>query len=317
MLTLPGTLGTTGDAELVRLAQAGDVSSLGLVLARHRASMMAVALSMLRRPAEAEDAVQDAMLLALSRIGDLRDPAAVGPWLKMVVRNCCRTQLRARTPLPVDELDDPPLWGKSEDDPQALLERHASRDWVWHSLEQLSLPLRTVTMLRYFTQVTSYEQIAAVCGVPVGTVRSRLNKARAVLSTQLLATRHTAHDDMAMLTAARRREAEDAVEAGHRGTFGEILRASWDPGVDVAWADGRRMRGITPVVEVIDRSMAAGVRQRVVGVVASRDVVIWEIDVLKPPGGPPLCPPHACWLLFLDAGRVRQLRLFHRLGSDV
>jgi RNA polymerase sigma-70 factor (ECF subfamily) len=62
---------------LVRLAQSSDMPSPGHVLARHRAEMTAVALGILGRPADAEDAVQDATLLAMSRIGDLRDPAAV------------------------------------------------------------------------------------------------------------------------------------------------------------------------------------------------------------------------------------------------
>jgi hypothetical protein len=110
----------------------------------------------------------------------------------------------------------------------------------------------------------------------------------------------------------RRREAEHAVTAGHQGTFGDFLRDGWHADVDTAWADGRRVRGIAPLVEVMDTSMAAGMRQRVAGVSASRDVVLWEIDVQSPADAGPGCPPYAYWLLFYDQGRVRRLRLFHR-----
>jgi DNA-directed RNA polymerase specialized sigma24 family protein len=84
------------DAELTRGAQSGDVVALGLLLSRHRPGMRAVALSLLGHGQDADDAVQDASLVALLRIGDVRDPAAVGPWLRMIVRNAYRTRPRTR-----------------------------------------------------------------------------------------------------------------------------------------------------------------------------------------------------------------------------
>jgi RNA polymerase sigma-70 factor (ECF subfamily) len=61
------------DSELVRAAQAGDAGSLGLVLTRHRADLYAVALAVLGHSPDAEDAVQEATLIALRRIGDVRE----------------------------------------------------------------------------------------------------------------------------------------------------------------------------------------------------------------------------------------------------
>lgn len=127
-------------SELVRAAQAGDAGSLGLVLTRHRADMYAVALAVLGHSPDAEDAVQEAALIALRRIGDVRDPDAIGPWLRMVVRNVCRAQLRKMSAVPMaelpgdaamDRLDGPP-------DPAEVVDRHAQRDWVWSALEDLS-----------------------------------------------------------------------------------------------------------------------------------------------------------------------------------
>ena len=66
--------GALTDAELTHAAQAGNIGSLGLLLERHRASMQAVALSLLGYGPEAQDAVQDAMLIALHRIGEVREP---------------------------------------------------------------------------------------------------------------------------------------------------------------------------------------------------------------------------------------------------
>jgi RNA polymerase sigma-70 factor (ECF subfamily) len=93
-------------------------------------------------------------------------------------------RLRAKMPVPVaDPL--PPSGPIDLFDPARLMEDRATRDWLWHGIEQLSEPLRLVTLLRYFTGVTSYEQIAGICCVPVGTVRSRLSKARATLARRL------------------------------------------------------------------------------------------------------------------------------------
>jgi len=148
-----------GDAELVAAARSGDAASFGALLERHRAGMRAVALSLLGWGPDAEDVVQDAMLVALQRLGGLRDPAAVGPWLKAITRNAARMRLRSAN-------DETPLGEQAQDvvsrapTPQEILDDHALRDWVWSALETLSEPLQVAVLLRYFTQVGSYGQIA-------------------------------------------------------------------------------------------------------------------------------------------------------------
>jgi DNA-directed RNA polymerase specialized sigma24 family protein len=81
------------DAELTRAAQAGDAGSLGVLLARHEAAMRAVVLGMIGYGPDTDDVVQDAALVAVRRINDVRNPAAVGPWLRAVVRHECRMRL--------------------------------------------------------------------------------------------------------------------------------------------------------------------------------------------------------------------------------
>jgi RNA polymerase sigma factor (sigma-70 family) len=295
--------------QLVRDAQAGDVAALSALLERYRPAMLAVALGVLRRPSDAEDAVQDAMLAALGRIGDLRDPGAIGPWLKMIVRNCCRMQVRASLPMPVAE-PLPASRPAEAADPAVLLEDHAARDWVWHAVEQLSEPLRLVTLLRYFTGVVTYEQIGAICGIPVGTVRSRLSKARSTLTRHLRESAAQPHDDVRAISAARRREAEQILLRGPR-EYAAALRDAWHPRLRTVWPDGRHTLGVNPVIGLLDRSTGAGVVQRLQSVVASRQIVIWEAVIINPPEDPHHCPAGAAWVMWLDAGRVTRLRLFH------
>jgi RNA polymerase sigma factor (sigma-70 family) len=294
---------------LVRDAQAGDVAAMGVLLDRYRAAMLAVALGVLGRPSDAEDVVQDAMLTALGRIQDLRDPGAIGPWLKMIVRNCCRMHIRASLPVPVS--DPMPAYSVAEvADPAVLLEDLAARDWVWHAIGQLSEPLRVVTLLRYFTGLMTYEQIGAVCGIPVGTVRSRLNKARSALARHLRESATQAHADVRAITAARRREAEQILLPDRR-EYATALRDAWHPQLQTVWPDGRRTLGVDPVIGLLDRSTGAGVVQRLPTVVASRQIVIWETEILNPPEDPHHCPAGSAWVMWFDAGRVSRLRLFH------
>ena len=93
------------DAALARAAQAGDATGLGVLFERHRARLHAVAVGMLGHGPDADDAVQDAIVIAMRRIGELREPAAARGWLVAILVNVCRARLRrpvrelpARTP---------------------------------------------------------------------------------------------------------------------------------------------------------------------------------------------------------------------------
>ncbi|MFE3270732.1 sigma-70 family RNA polymerase sigma factor [Streptomyces sp. NPDC059215] len=297
------------DAALTRAAQAGEIAALGLLLERHRAGMRAVALSILGPGPDVDDVVQDAALTALRRVRDVRDPAAVGAWLRMIVRNACRSLLRSAVPSrPIEDLPMP----ATDDDPQRWLERHTTRDWIWAAVEELSPTLRLPLVLRHFsTTVNSYERIADACGVPVGTVRSRLSQGRARLATALAATADTAHGDTARRVRASREEAHETLAAAESGHFGALMAERWSAGITL-------FRGSEPVGDrsVLERGMDsdldAGVRQRLVHAVAGDSLTLWEMDLLSPTDDPGHCPPSVAWLMTLDdGGRPHRLRLLH------
>ncbi|MGW6602636.1 RNA polymerase sigma factor [Streptomyces sp. NPDC055036] len=297
------------DAVLTRAAQAGDVTALGLLLERHRAGMRAVALSVLGPGPDVDDVVQDAAVTALRRVGDVRDSAAVGAWLRMIVRNAARSLLRGSVPVqPIDDLHLP----STDAGPERWLEQHALRDWIWEAVEELSPALRLPLVLRHFsTGVTSYERIADACGVPVGTVRSRLSQGRSKLASALAATADAPHGDTARRTRASRIEARETLAAAEGGHFGALMRERWSPEI-------RLLRGNDPVGDSgilargMDGDIEAGVRQRLVHAVAGRSPVVWEMDLLAPADDPGHCPPSVAWLMTLDdAGRPHRLRLLH------
>ena len=299
------------DADLLRSAQDGDTASFGALLERHRAGMRAVALSILGNQPDAEDAVQDASLIAFRRIGDVRQPESLGAWLRMIVRNSCRSRLRSTPPTtPIPDLS----LLVAGTDPEQIIDRHAMRDWIWQAIDELSPTLRMTVMLRHFSPRTpSYDQIAALCGIPVGTVRSRLVEARKKLVEAMVSTADSMHADVLAASRESAREAVETLAAAEQGRFAELTAERWTP--DAAYYAGRQRVGDRNfLIRGMAGDLEAGVRQHFVSAVTSRDTTIWEMDVVNPPDAPDHCPPAVAWLMTMKDGRMDQLRLFHAPG---
>lgn len=278
------------DGELARAAQAGDVAALGLLLERHRAALHAHALGLVGHGPQAQDAVQDAFLVVLRKIGQLRDPATVEGWLHTVLRNVCLSQLRVRRHAePIERFEAAAEAGAS---PEAALERLAHAGWAWTAIAQLSEPLRLVVMLRHFSACSSYGEIAAVCGVPIGTVRSRLSEGRRKLADALLATAEAAHADAAALTSAETRRIEGAVEHFERTGSHDRFLETMPSDVEVVIADaGARLHGRHRLAAALLEDAEAGVGFVPTSVICGPGITIVEARFVNPAGDPDHCPP--------------------------
>jgi hypothetical protein len=140
-----------------------------------------------------------------------------------------------------------------------------------------------VVLLRYFTTAGSYDQVAAACDVPVGTVRSRLNRARMKLDHALRATASTVHADIDTLVARRRDEAEELLSAAPRGQFRTALAAATVPDLRLTSPQGKRVVGRENLADMMDSDLHAGVRHRLNTVTAGQRITILECDLLSPP----------------------------------
>jgi RNA polymerase sigma-70 factor (ECF subfamily) len=298
----------TETEQIVAAAQEGNKESLALLFERHYAGMLAVAVQILGRGPDAEDACQDAAITAYARIGELRDPTAVRSWLHAIVRNNCRTMLRARKPVPVGVAGED-LLASELDDPVAAIERSALRDWIWHGVRQLSPAVQPVAMLRYFTETNSYEQIATLCGIAVGTVRSRLSEARRQLTVTLPLVRDDRHSDAAALTVARHEEAAAILSAIPSGLPMSSVDERWAEDMAMFWPRGRVSTGLSSVFDEMAMDHDDGVTYRLTNVVAGLGITIWENEFINPPHAPDHCPPAATWLLREKAGQVHEVRL--------
>lgn len=143
--------------------------------------VQALALKICGNTAEAEDAVQDAWITVFTHGHQLRQAESFLPWLKRIVINSCHQLTRkGRRTILVEELPDNDKM--VEESVESKFEKAGNRDALYGIMAKLPLHLRETVMLRYLTGYNSYDQIAAITGVPVGTVRSRLSDSKKKLS---------------------------------------------------------------------------------------------------------------------------------------
>lgn len=295
------------DAILAARASAGDAQALAALIERYRPSLYASAIGLLRNREEASDAVQEACVVALVRIGSLRDPAAVGGWLHRVLRNVCLMRLRSqRCATSLADEDVPELTPGMDE----ALERLVLRDWVWEAIDDLPPEDRVTLMLHHFTRSNSYEAIAALTGVPVGTVRSRLNRARTGLATAL--QRETADSLLWRDAVERNRRAdwEGFYAEVHEKPVPRSYRSIYAPSVEVTDRNGR-WQGIREWSDHERGAIVLGVRARIVGLVASRDITVIEIDFTNPDWASDHCPPRSTFVHRLASGRSRRLDIHY------
>jgi RNA polymerase sigma-70 factor (ECF subfamily) len=130
-----------------------------------------MAAVILRDPAEAEDAVHDAALMAWRKFGSLRDPAKFDAWFGRIVVNLCRDRLRARQRGRIREAQ---LGAALELGRRDEFVSVAQRDALDAAFPKLDPDLQVVVALRFYRDL-QLDDIAELLGIPVGTVKSRLH----------------------------------------------------------------------------------------------------------------------------------------------
>jgi RNA polymerase sigma factor (sigma-70 family) len=300
------------DTELVRAAQGGDVVSLGLLLERHRAPLYALALRFLGHGHEAQDTVQDTFLIALRTIDRLRDPEAVGGWLCGIVRNVCLMRLReSQGEIPFDELPRHVESSFVESSVEETIDRLAMREWVWTALGRLPENLQVTAMLRYFGSHSSYGEISAILGVPIGTVKSRLNTAKLKLAEALLQTASLEHSETRRLTEARASFFEAAYMQYNRAEGYDILASAFSKNLVLAMSNGKVFtRGYEFLVNDLEGDLEDGLKMHLAEVISSKDVAVIECDVENPPDNPYRCPPALSQVAVYRDGKIHRIHWY-------
>lgn len=179
---------------LIRAAQRGDVASFNQLVLAYQSQVYNVAYRIMGDEAAAADATQEAFLSAFAHIKDYRG-GSFKSWLLRTVTNACYDALRYQKRRPAESLeasaDDDErsladVLPAEDENPADAAERSDLRRFIARAALQLSLDQR-ITFVLSDVQGMSYEEIAEAMNVSLGTVKSRLSRARARLRDALLA----------------------------------------------------------------------------------------------------------------------------------
>ena len=182
----------TTDQLLVEQVQKGDKHAFDLLVAKYQNKLFHLVSRYVKDPDEALDVVQESFIKAYRALPNFRGDSAFYTWLFRIAVNTAKNYLTTQSRRPpqqdVDAVDAEQYGGdtrlKNSDTPENELLRDEIQATVQRAIEQLPEDLRTAILLRE-AEGMSYEEIAQVMGCPIGTVRSRIFRARDAIDKQL------------------------------------------------------------------------------------------------------------------------------------
>lgn len=180
------------DADLVARARQGDAAAFGELIDRHRTSVYRAAMAALGSHADAEDAAQEAFLAAYRRLDSFRGDASFKTWLLTIAwnqsinrrRSLVRVWRRIVEPKASEEAEPIDAAVAPHESPEARLMSDQLRLAIRDTIRALPTKLRDTLLLAQSGEHT-YEEIAAMTGAPVGTIKWRVSEARKVIRKRL------------------------------------------------------------------------------------------------------------------------------------
>ncbi len=180
------------DQELVRRVQAGDKRAFDILVGKYQLKIIKLVSRYVHEPGDAQDIAQEAFIKAYRAISRFRGDSAFYTWLYRIAINTAKNWLVARDRRPpgsdIDAMDAEQIgmdgMRNEQDTPERLLLKDEIEQTVLQAIEELPDDLRTAITLRELEGM-SYEDIALTMDCPVGTVRSRIFRAREAIDNKL------------------------------------------------------------------------------------------------------------------------------------
>lgn len=217
---------TQGEATLIQRARAGDQDAFALLVRLHQRQVYSLALRMLRDPEEASEAAQDVFLAAWQGLGRFREEARFATWLyRITYRHCLKVSEgrkrdeAARAEVAAEHVRERGAQGALANT-QARAAEAEVRETVRAEIALLPPKYRYALVLRHLQEL-SYEEIAQVMRMPIGTVKTHLFRARALLKERLSDLERARDEGLARADDLRLslQATVDSIEAGLRGLF--------------------------------------------------------------------------------------------------
>jgi len=184
--------GCQDDKSLVQACRAGQTEAFGILVRRYQDRLYPTILRLLGSPEDAQDVLQDALVRAFEKLDQFQGESSFYTWIYRISVNLALSEYRKHRQRGHDRKSDPstfslaaePADDSPETDPAFAMERVERELLVQSALNELAPDHRAVVVLKDFDG-RRYEEIAALLEIPVGTVRSRLHRARGELRDRL------------------------------------------------------------------------------------------------------------------------------------
>lgn len=178
------------DTQLVKASQEGDQDAFALLVQRHQRRVFNLSLGMLQDEEDASEVTQEAFLAAWQGLPSFRGEACFATWLYRIAYHCCLRQIerckRERALQAVMEADQVLEGMCKEKQVEDFLEQRDRQTIVREQIENLPAKYRMVLILRHLHEKT-YEEMADILIMPIGTIKTHLYRARNLLKERLLA----------------------------------------------------------------------------------------------------------------------------------
>jgi len=294
--------------EWIKAAVAGEEAAWGFLYRQYYPIVYSLALKLCGSSESAKDVVQETFITAWLKIHQLQEPRAFESWLKKILRRHYFRLVQSKTlaikyDIPTDSL--------LNDEINEQMNKTSSRSQLYLSLTQLPEGLRSAMLLRYFTRFQSYEAIAAILAIPVGTVRSRLNSARVKLAAQWHQNRdvgsHIFHESEEWNHFYRNTFAGLHEHDDLKDLF--LLRLQKDMRVIIN--RGKPVAGPVWVEKLIADDRKTGSWFKPAEVQTCGNLSIIEVNHFNSSEYPDRCPRNSVCVLRRDKGRIAEMHLYN------
>ena len=173
------------ELNMIHRAQKGDAAAFGQLVEAYQGQVYRLALHMGLSPADAEEAAQEAFIAAWKGLPRFRGDSRFSTWLYQLATHAAIDLMRREKKYQNNaDIEDTVLVDTAAS-PQEVVEKQETQEAVQTAMQALSPQAREILLLRYQAEL-GYEEIGAVLGLPAGTVKSRINRAKAQLKEVLL-----------------------------------------------------------------------------------------------------------------------------------
>lgn len=299
--------------KLLEKAKKGDIESFTCLFEFLRPALYAKAVMFLGYGNEAKDAVQETFIAAFSKMYQLNKKHKFNTWIHTILKNQCllikrnKKRFASTDHLLQFKKEHLPTQYSTED----FLIKQNLNDHLLEVIAQLEEKKRVVVLLRFYSEYNSYNEIAQIMNIPVGTVRSRLSLAKKELQADISKGKDMNPHPLLEPGA-------DNYDNGISEAWAQLYRGDrtgflshFDHDIQIRFSSGKQDRGIQRWAREWDALLKIGLRFNPNHVVNSGNLTIVEGPIIKPPDKPNHWPSEAGFVLFHKPVTIYKIHLHY------